>query len=133
MVQALEVYAAPEPLTLSNGSAVEVKKVTLRTLNGVLAFVEAVFEDLKVTKSGVGVDVTDPLTLLQLIAKHTDATYAVAASLCSLSQDELLDAQLDDAVKVILAIIVENRSFFMQKVLPLIKLEALESPPPKTT
>lgn len=124
---AIEVLYETQNVTLSDGTAVGIKKVTLKTLPKVISLLQAVIGDL--TKDGgAGLNAftnisSDPATVLQLIANHLDEAYAVAAMHCSLSVDELVELDMYDGGLVIAKIVGVNKSFFTQKVLPLINQE----------
>lgn len=62
----------------------------------------------------------DPEYLLQLIAKYIDQIPGVASLLCSLSEEEFGDLELDDAFAVLMKIWEVNQSFFSQRILPMI-------------
>lgn len=114
--------------------AVEIHRVSVSTLKPTIGYLKMVFEliapEVEVPGQGKGVktavkkkqtvDLKDPIVILKLISEVADDTYEIITSLCSLSLDKFMGLELDDAIRVVVAIVEENQSFFTQKVLPLV-------------
>jgi len=108
----------------------EVYKCKLKQLAPVLRLVSEVLKSLgftDITDTNAQDDLiartNDPGFILQLIANSADDVMKVASTLCSLSEDELGDLDLDDATVILLKVWEVNESFFLQKVLPMLKLD----------
>ncbi len=130
------LYGTPDAVTLSDGSKVVVKKVTLRTLPGLVSYLQTVLNSLLVTDEQgfmVGtVDMKNPTTILNLIANHLQPTYAVVLSLTSLTEDRLLDMPLDDVLTTVQRLWELNADFFTQRIAPLLeKAESVVSESPE--
>lgn len=101
---------------------VEILKCKVRQIGLVLTFLSQLFEKLGVNKLGqvASQDLENPTVLLNLVAESSDDVFAVATSLCSLEREEFDELDVDDALKVMLAIWEVNQSFFSERVLPLL-------------
>ena len=123
-----KVFPIPRVFTLSDGTDVVVHKSKLKHFKEILDFLKSVISELRVqptatTVGGVpkvafGVNVQDPAFLLQLISNRTDEVYLLASYHCSLSVDELLEVDTDDAVLLFADIIQYNKRFFIERVAP---------------
>lgn len=107
--------------TFTTGAKYEIKKVNLRVLPDVLNYVKTVMSDLKIVGGMPTIDLLNPADILQLISNNLDASYQMATRLSSITMDELLDAEMDDSLGLIVKIVGVNRSFFVSKVAPLLK------------
>ena len=116
------------------GKEVVIKKVTLRTMNGVLELITTALEGAKSGFSDT-VDLADIATILKLISNNFDKVVEVAVSLSSVTKDELLDMEVDESALILQAILLLNKVFFTTKVLLLLEdfREAAEGPTKAST
>lgn len=106
---------------------VTVKKVTLRTLKPVTALLGVFLEDMKAASGeGTVIDMNEPSFILKLISKYYDDVITIVLSLSDTTEDELLDLPADESVLIIQAIMVLNKTFFTEKVLPNLRLVSME-------
>lgn len=109
-----------DSVTLKNGDKILIRKVSLRTVGPVLEYVQSIFADFKIEGGMPTIDLLNPSLILQLISKHLDPTYKMAVLMSSVTLDALLDADLDDSLKIIMKIIEVNRAFFIEKIMPML-------------
>jgi len=107
-------------VTLSDGTDVVIRRVTLNILAPALELTKKVFAELGVAGGTITADIRDPVFLLQLISNHTEEVYGLIVSLTSVSKTELLEMELDDSLSIFVALIEENQRFFIERILPLI-------------
>lgn len=104
------------------GRDVKIKKANLRTMKSVTDFLGKVIEDLAITEDDLpSLNVKDPAVILKLISTHYDPVIDLAVQFSDLEKEALLEADLDESVLVIQAIVLLNRDFFTKKVLPILK------------
>jgi hypothetical protein len=124
-----KVFDVPKVFTLSDGRDVVISKSKLRNLTRIINFAQRVISSLTsagvigVSGTGLSVAVNNPSVILQLIAEFSDEFYSIAQLHVSLSLDELMDIDTDDAVLLFIEIINYNKHFFVQRVAPLLKLQ----------
>lgn len=114
---------APHDITLADGvTKVEIRRCKVLQLSGVLRLVRDFFTDLKVEKVGdvPKIDLQNPTVLLKLFTDYADQVFAVSSSLTSLSEDEMINLDMDDAILVVREVWVLNQNFFLQKILPMV-------------
>lgn len=123
----------------SVGKTASVKKLSMRTSGPVTALVNKVMDDalsapeklqglLGGTMDAGGTAISISLTqlsgvsfLMKLFAEYATDVAEVAASLTDgLTKDDILDADLDEALLAIKAVVDVNRGFFVGKVLPVL-------------
>lgn len=124
----------------SREEEVQIKKVSLNTAKPVIDLIRKVYTQLAPDQTGLppaiqsmfiddGADPNQPIDeaqiILKLIAEFFDETVSIAASLCSLTEDELRDLDMDESLVVILAIVELNKDFFTTRVATM--LPALKS------
>ncbi len=110
---------------LNDGRKVEIYRCKTKQVGLVLRFIANVFETLGVAKLGdlPEIDINNPVSLLQLIAKSSDEVFAVAVELCSLTTvAELEELDVDDSLRIITKEFEVNKSFFLTRVLPMVNL-----------
>lgn len=113
----------PNTLLLDNDVNVEVYKCKVRQLTKVSAFLKIVLKELGVTNvesQELKIDLNDPNTYLVLFDNCYDATIELIVSLCSLSEEELDDLELDMLIDLIMKIFEVNKTFFSNRVMPLL-------------
>lgn len=129
------LYGPADVVKLSDGSTVIVKKVTLRTLPGIVTYLQTVLDSLLVLddegRMAGMIDVKNPTMVLHLIAEHLQPTYEVVLSLTSLTEDRLLDMPMDDVLTTVQRLWEVNVDFFTQRIAPLLeKAESVVSESP---
>lgn len=130
------LYGPADAVKLSDGSTVIVKKVTLRTLPGLVTYLQTVLDSLLVLddegRMAGMIDVKNPTMVLHLIAEHLQPTYEVVLSLTSLTEDRLLDMPMDDVLTTVQRLWEVNVDFFTQRIAPLLeKAESVVSESPE--
>ena len=116
-------------IKLSDGTEVTIYRCKARYIGKVLGFIHKVFKELGV-KSADGipaVDLNNPTEMLKLFADSVDDVLPLAALMSSLSDEDVLDLELDDMVGVVLAVIEVNRDFFLKQILPKLPLGSLKA------
>ena len=102
---------------------VAIRKVTLRTLRPIVNLLSHIMEDLKLSANNLpAVDLNNPALILKLISNNYDPVVAIAAEHSSVNEEELRDMDMSDAVLVVQAVALLNKDFFMNKVLPNLRL-----------
>lgn len=112
----------PHDITLADGvTTVEIRRCKVLQLSSVLRLVRDFFADLKVEKAGdlPKIDLQNPTVILRLFSDYSDQVFAVAASLTSLSEEEMVSLDMDDALLVVKEVWTLNQNFFLQKILPM--------------
>ncbi len=110
-----------EVITLSDGTEVEIFKCKTRNIGSLLRLVSHLFAELEVDSTDKIPDLklSNPINLLQLIAKFSEQVFPVAAQLCSIQDEkEFDDLYIDDAVAIIVKEVEVNKPFFLNQVLP---------------
>ena len=122
--EVLDQLFTEQKITLpSSKKEVKIKKVTLRTMKPVMDLIAEVLEELQLSVDNLPtVNLQNPALLLKLISNRFEQVIAVAGKLSSLTEDELLDMDMDESVIVVQAIVALNKDFFTTKVLPNLRL-----------
>lgn len=109
-------------VTLTTGEDVAILKCKVKQIGIVLRFLSYLMKaiGMKDLNDQPDMDLSNPAELMMLIADGSDHIYPVASSLCSLSQAEFENLEVDDAMAVMMAEWELNRGFFLQKVLPML-------------
>lgn len=119
-VDSSAVLLTAHSVTLSTGKSVAIRKVTLRTFGPVLSFLRTVLDGLDVQGGMPMIDLLSPGPVLKLISENLDAAYDTTVLLSDTTKDELLDMDMEDSLRVILKIVEVNRTFFIEKLQPLL-------------
>jgi hypothetical protein len=125
--QANVLSETPDQITLSTGQTVEVYKCRLKQVGPVLGLLSRLLSDLGV----VNIDddeklgdlekrLSDPSALLQLIAKYSEEIPVTAALLTSMSEDQVSELELEDALALVTKVWEVNSDFFSKQILPLL-------------
>lgn len=109
-------------VTLASGDVVDIHKCRARNVGTVLELALFIMKEMNIKTLGElpDIDVKNPAVFLQLIANASDEIFLVAAELCSLDYEDILDLELDDALVVLAQVVNVNKTFFLQKVMPLL-------------
>ena len=121
---------AQSTVALGSGVTVEVYKCKARNVGTILSLALHIMEEMHIKTLGdlPDINMKDPSFFLQLISKTSDRLYVAAEELCGLSYEEILDLELDDAIKLILQVVTVNKDFFLQKVMPILNVHLPELP-----
>lgn len=113
----------PVVVQLGDGRDVEIRRCKVLQISRVLRLVSDFFNDLKVTKVGdlPQIDLQNPSIILQLFANYADQVFEVTALLTSLSEEEMKELDMDDAILVVREVWLLNQNFFLHKILPLVQ------------
>lgn len=118
------LYGGNCVVAMSDGTNVEIRKVTLRTLPLLVSYLQSVMDSLVVVDSNGAItgvaDMKNPSSVLHLISQHLDPSYDVLVALTSLDKERLLDLPLDDVLVVAQRLWGVNVDFFVKKVAPLL-------------
>lgn len=123
-------------ITLSDGSTVTIHKCKVRQIGEVLRFLAYLMREIgmKDLNDQPSMDLNNPTELMMLVANGSDKIYPVASSLCSLTLDEFIDLEIDDAMAIMMREWDLNKGFFLQKVMPMLgKQSAQKSPTSKVS
>lgn len=112
---------APHVVELADGRKVDVYRCKVMHISRVLRLVHDFFTELKVESTGdlPKIDLTNPTLILQLFANYTVQVFEVATLLTSLSEDEMQNLEMDDAILIVREVWLLNQNFFLLKILPL--------------
>ena len=126
--------ASDPKITLRDGTVVTVYKCRAKDVGTVMELMAFVMEEFHITKLGdlPDINLEEPSTLMQLIAKSSDRLYLVAGDLCSLSYQQVCDLELDEAIKLLMSIVTLNMDFFSRQVMPMVAVLMPKSEEAKT-
>ena len=112
--------------TLEDGTVVEIKNARVGQIGTVLKFLKIMVKKLEIIstkeqylKARFEAITEDPLQMIELFEVAEDHVWEVLAALTSLTEEEVKDLELDDAIKVAKIAWELNKDFFFKKVLPL--------------
>ena len=113
----------PDSILLDNDVNVNIYKCKVRQLVKVSAFLKVLLKQLgidNVESQELKINLNDPNTYLVLFDNCRDATLDLITSLCSLNREELDDLELDMMIDLVKKIFEVNKSFFLNRVMPLL-------------
>lgn len=113
----------PDTILFDNDVSVEIYKCKVRQLTKVSTFLKVVLQELginNIESQDLKIDLNDPNTYLVLFDNCRNATLELIVSLCSLNRDELEDLDLDMMIDLVKKIFEVNKSFFLNRVMPLL-------------
>lgn len=100
---------------------VTVHKIKMKHNAFMLVLLAKIADELGVGEGGtITIPLSDPVALLKLIAKFPDDVNAFCATLSSLTLEEVGELDDADGIRLIQKIIEVNKSFFIERVAPLI-------------
>lgn len=115
---------ADEPVVvkIKSGRTVAINRVKVLQISRVLRLVSDFFKELKVEKVGdlPLLDLQNPAVILNLVANYTDQTFEVVVMLTDLTQEEVNELEMDDALLIAKEVWLLNQNFFLAKILPLV-------------
>ena len=121
---------------LMEGGAVRIRKCRVKDIRMVTAFIAVVAAELKLDTTGkIGVALQDASVMLNLVTTCAEQVYTVIASMTDKEQDFIEDLDIDEGLKVAIAVYELNKSFFVDQVYPLLAplQELLKQPNDKPT
>lgn len=113
----------PDTILFDNDVSVEIYKCKVRQLTKVSTFLKVVLQELginNIESQDLKIDLNDPNTYLVLFDNCRNATLELIVSLCSLNREELEDLDLDMMIDLVKKIFEVNKSFFLNRVMPLL-------------
>lgn len=113
----------PDSLLLDSDVEVKIYKCKVRQLTKVSTFLKVVLQELgidNIESQDLKIDLNDPNTYLVLFDNCRNATLELIVSLCSLNREELEDLELDMMIDLVKKIFEVNKSFFLNRVMPLL-------------
>lgn len=120
----MQVIANEPQVILLGMRSVEIYKCKVRQLTKITAFLKTVVGALGLTDVNtqeLKIDLNDPITYTVLFDTCYDDTVELISSLCGLTRDELEDLELDEMFLLVSSVFEVNKSFFLNRVLPLVK------------
>ena len=114
----------PVVVKIKSGRDVSINRVKVMQISRVLRLVSDFFNELKVEKMGdlPSLDLKNPALILNLIAKYTDQVFEVVVMLTDLTEEEVKEMEMDDAILIAREVWLLNQNFFLAKILPLVKV-----------
>lgn len=115
------LFATPDQVQLDDGRSVTAFKIRMKNNAFVTSLIAKLVGELGIDGNGdVSINLSDKAQLLQLIAKFPDDINQMCAELSSLTRAEVDELDIADGLALVLKIVQVNRSFFVEKVAPLI-------------
>jgi len=109
-------------ITLSTGDTVTIYKCKVRQIGQVLHFIKFVMAEIGMDTPSdkVNADLNNTAVLMDLVINGMDKIYPVASALCSLTEDQFLDLEVEDAMDILMAEWDLNKAFFLLKIVPML-------------
>ena len=120
-----------QSVVLTTGEEVTIYKCKVRQIGDVLRFLAFLMKEIgmKDLTDTPTMNLSNPTELMMLLADGSEQIYPVAASLCSLNVDQFKDLEIEDAMDIMMAEWDLNKSFFLQKVMPMLGRKTAQKSP----
>lgn len=118
-----KIAGATDEATLEDGRKVKVSRIKLRHSAFFIGFVRRVMEQVGYRRGGkIEANLSDPLTLMTIVEKLPEEVSEALHLLTGMPKAEVGDLDIGDVLTLGTKAFEVNRSFFMEKIVPQIKV-----------